>query len=110
MTFVLWNDFKGRELLMSQNSHIKKGAQSRSSLTLHSVLYALGNFWMKIGPRMARITTPILMGAFFFIVLSPWAVLFRRFNPDVLMQDDRLQSTLKDAPVLDVRERFKFPF
>lgn len=40
--------------------------------------------WMKFGLLMSKVTTPLIMGIVFFVVITPMGLLFRLFGKDSL--------------------------
>lgn len=42
--------------------------------------------WMRLGLLLSKITTPIIMGAVFFLVILPVAMIMRCFRKDPLMR------------------------
>lgn len=40
--------------------------------------------WMRFGLMMSRITTPLIMGLVFFVLITPTALVFRIFGRDAL--------------------------
>jgi hypothetical protein len=47
-------------------------------------LFLLNKFWMKLGEVLGVIISPIVLGAIFFILISPLAMLLRILNRDIL--------------------------
>ena len=41
--------------------------------------------WIKFGVTISYVTNPIILGAFFFLVLTPFGLLGRLFGRDILM-------------------------
>jgi len=52
------------------------------------------NGWMKFGLILSKITTPIILGVVFFIVMLPIALIMRLFGHDPMGRkfDDRVES------------------
>ena len=52
------------------------------------------NGWMKFGLLLSKITTPIILGVVFFIVMLPIALIMRLFGHDPMARrfDDRAES------------------
>ncbi len=56
-----------------------------------SFLYAKGLekpklVWLKFGELLHKITSPIILGFMFFVVVTPMAILLRAFGKDLLSQ------------------------
>jgi hypothetical protein len=49
-----------------------------------SLLRRLNAGWMRLGMRLAQVTTPILMGALFFVVITPMALVRRAFGANAM--------------------------
>jgi len=49
-----------------------------------TVLHRLNRAWMRLGLLLARVTTPILMGAVFFAVVTPTGLLRRAFGANAM--------------------------
>ena len=48
------------------------------------LLTPLNFMWMQLGVLLGRVTSPIVLGCLYFLVLTPFAVLLRLFNRDEL--------------------------
>ena len=53
-------------------------------LVLPTSLRPLYRGWMRFGLLLSRITTPVIMGTLFFLIIGPIAVLFRLFGRDAM--------------------------
>lgn len=54
------------------------------SFTVPHVLAPLNKLWTKFGLILHKITTPIIMGAIFFIVITPTGLIMRALGKDIL--------------------------
>jgi len=67
--------------------------------------------WMTFGLFMSRITTPIIMGIVFYIVVTPMGFLFRLFASDPLRRDwDAGAETYRNESEHLPPERLRKPF
>ena len=67
--------------------------------------------WMTFGLFMSRITTPIIMGIVFYIVVTPMGFLFRLFASDPLRRDwDAEAETYRNKSEHLPPERLRKPF
>jgi hypothetical protein len=57
------------------------------------ILHLLNVGWGRIGVVLARVTTPIVMGVIFFLIVTPLGVLFRALGRDPM----RLRSKGEDS-------------
>ena len=48
------------------------------------LLTPLNNLWFKFGILLGKIMSPFIMGAIFFLVVTPIGLLLKLFNKDVL--------------------------
>ena len=53
-------------------------------LACPSILRPLNYIWMKLGLLLHTITSPIILGALFYLVLTPFALIMRLFGKDLL--------------------------
>lgn len=56
------------------------------TLTRPGLLRGLNRAWMKFGEMLHRIVSPIVLGAMYFVVLTPFAVVMRLFGRDALQR------------------------
>ena len=49
-----------------------------------SLFYPLNKFWIKLGFIIGRITTPILSGLLFFLIVTPIGFIFKILKKDIL--------------------------
>lgn len=79
-------------------------------LLLPSTLRPVYQIWMRFGILMSRITTPLIMGLVFYIVITPVGVLRRVFGTDPMRRELNDSKTYRvpsrKAPV----EYLKRPF
>lgn len=54
------------------------------ALTAPMMLQPVYRVWMRFGLKMSKITTPIIMGAVFFLVITPTALVMKVFSRDPL--------------------------
>jgi hypothetical protein len=54
------------------------------TLTRDSWLTPLNRAWMKFGELMGRVVSPIVLGAIFFGVFTPFGVVMRLFGRDAM--------------------------
>ena len=66
--------------------------------------------WWAIGIVMGRLTSPIILGIFFYLILTPWSFLFRKFNPDSLKLNRQLKTQLQDKRHIYKAADFDNPF
>jgi hypothetical protein len=66
--------------------------------------------WMRFGLLLSRITTPLIMGVVFFIVVTPMAVIRRMLGKDSLArkfdQSASYRVTSRKAPVKNLEKPF----
>ena len=51
-----------------------------AALAAPRLLRPLNRFWFRFGLILARVVQPIVLGLMFYVILTPFAVLFRRFS------------------------------
>lgn len=68
--------------------------------------------WMRFGLLMSRITTPLIMGLVFYVVLTPTGLLRRAFGGDPMRRRlERVESgTYRVQSVRTTPERMERPF
>ena len=57
----------------------------------------IGRLWFVFAEMLGRVVSPVIMGLFFFLVLTPWSFVFRKFNADTLRLDPKLDTALIDV-------------
>lgn len=59
--------------------------------------------WMQFGLLMTRITTPIIMGLVFYLVITPFALVFRLVGKDAMQRkfDDRKSYRVRRTKIRD---------
>jgi hypothetical protein len=65
--------------------------------------------WMGLAHAISRVTTPIFMGALYFLVITPSAVLRRLFGGNPLRRSHGMASgwvDRRDSPPRDLRRQF----
>lgn len=67
--------------------------------------------WMKLGVLISRVTTPIILGVVFFLVIMPLGLIRRMFGRDNLARrfDDSAASYRVESDVTDC-ERLEHPY
>jgi hypothetical protein len=72
-----------------------------------NILSPLNLLWMKFGIFLGKITSPIVMGIVFFVVVTPIGLLMKLFKKDLLnlkfsnknsywIEKDKIKSTMKN--------------
>ena len=51
-----------------------------AALVAPRLLRTLNRFWFRFGLLLARVVQPIVLGLMFYVILTPFAMLFRRFS------------------------------
>lgn len=79
-------------------------------ITLPTTLRPVYRAWMRFGMLMSRITTPLLMGAVFYLLVTPLGLARRLLGKDTLQRDldesDSYRVPSHKAPI----ENLKRPF
>ena len=74
-----------------------------------SILLPLNKAWFKFGIILGQIISPLIMGAIFFLVVTPIGLLMRLFNKDLLnLKFNRSKSywTEKSGPKSKMKNQF----
>ena len=85
-----------------------------AAVALPRVLRPLNQLWMRFGALLHRIVSPVVLGAIFFVVITPVALVMRARGRDALHR--RLDSNLvsywiaRDPPGPDARASFPRQF
>ncbi len=66
--------------------------------------------WWALGIVLGRLTSPFILGIFFYVILTPWSFLFRIFNPDSLKLNRQLKTQLQDKRHVYKAADFDNPF
>ena len=67
--------------------------------------------WMRFGLALSRITTPLLLGLVFFLLIAPVALGMRLFGRDPMARDfDKTVKTYRVASKKSPREKMEKPF
>lgn len=85
------------------------GALTFAGLVIPGHLTQVQRAWMGLAMLLSRVTTPILMGVIYFLVITPIGVLQRRFGKDPLANGpDEKGSYWQDAdsPGSDLKRQF----
>lgn len=66
-------------------------------------LRPLYRVWMRFGLLMSKITTPIIMGLVFYLVITPFALVFRLLGKDSMQRkfDDRKSYRISRTKIRD---------
>ena len=78
---IYWRS--GNVLLLSLFA-VLGGALSLSGLVIPGTLGPVHAAWMRFAVLLSRVTTPILMGVIYFVVLTPTGLLMRAFGRNPL--------------------------
>lgn len=60
------------------------GALSLMALAVPIMLQPVYRMWMRFGLMMSKITTPIIMGAVFYLIITPTGLVMKVFSRDPL--------------------------
>src|SRR5205085_6503239 len=71
--------WRGRELL-SQAFGIVGGVLLLAALVVPAHLGPVERAWMRLAVLISQVTTPILVGALYFVVITPVALVMRAFG------------------------------
>lgn len=71
---------------------IPAGAFLLTAFLCPSLLSGLNRGWTKIGHLLHRIVSPLLLAMFFFLILTPFAIIMRMFRKDELSMDQEPAS------------------
>ena len=69
-----------------------------AGLTIPSRLGQLYRAWMHLGELLSKVTTPLFMGAVYFLVLTPIGLLKRAFGSSTLLAPKRTSYWVERAP------------
>ena len=98
-----------------KNEDIRLWSLSVSSIFLilglinSKVLTPLNQIWFKFGILLGKIVSPIIMGAIFFVVVTPIGILMRLFGKDVLnlkYNDNKSYWIEKSGPKSKMKNQF----
>jgi predicted membrane metal-binding protein len=98
-----------------KNEDIRLWSLSVSSIFLilglinSKVLTPLNQIWFKFGILLGKIVSPIIMGAIFFVVVTPIGILMRLFGKDVLnlkYNDNKSYWIEKTGPKSKMKNQF----
>lgn len=81
-------------------------------LVAPNTLNPVYKLWMKFGLIMSRITTPVILGVVYFLVLSPIAFVMRMFGRDPLSikLDNEADSYRVESAKPDYKRQMEKPF
>ncbi|MBF0311333.1 MAG: hypothetical protein HQL56_17595 [Magnetococcales bacterium] len=106
--FPLWHGMDPRWWALA-GSGLFLGA----ALAFPRQLAPLNRLWTRFGALLHRLTTPLILGVIFFLVVTPIGLIMRLFGKNPLaLQVDRTATSywiLRKPPVADVKS-MKFPF
>lgn len=80
------------------------------TIFFNSKLYPLNKLWLNFGITLGKFISPIILGAMFFILVSPIAVISRWFGRDVLLIKRRKTVTYWISRQPEVPANFKDQF
>jgi hypothetical protein len=87
------------------------GALGLTALAAPLALRPVYKWWMKFGLLMSRITTPIIMGIVFYIVLTPMGLIMRLAGKDYMARRrDRNVASYRVKSVAHPPNRVEKPF
>ena len=106
---IAYNFWKGNELLFKATLII-----AILNLILVLINYKLLDIiyykWIKLGDLMSVITTPIIMGCIYFVVITPIALLLRAFrifrSNDKAHSDSLWSNRKKEKSISDLRKLY----
>lgn len=75
-----------------------------------SMLYPLNKLWFKLGITLGKIVSPIILGALFFVLVSPIALISRWFGRDALLIKKRKTNSYWISREVDQATNFKDQF
>lgn len=71
------------------------GLLAAAGLLVPARLGPVRRLWMRMAEAVSKITLPFLMGAVFYLVLTPVGLLMRLFGRDPMERDDEARSVWK---------------
>jgi hypothetical protein len=77
---------------------------------IYSYKSLLGYFWWTLGIQLGRVISPVVLFFLYFFILTPWSLLFRIFNPDILKIKANYTSQWHEKEHQFHANDFKFPF
>ncbi len=87
------------------------GVLSIMALAMPMTLRPVYKIWMRFGLMMSKITTPIIMGAVFYLIITPAALVMKVFSRDPLHRKLVDQESSYRVPShKPERERIERPF
>ncbi len=87
------------------------GVLSIMALAMPMTLQPVYKIWMRFGLMMSKITTPIIMGAVFYLIITPAALVMKVFSRDPLHRKLVDQESSYRVPShKPERERIERPF
>lgn len=75
-----------------------------------SILYPLNKLWFMLGITLGKIVSPIVLGALFFILVSPIALISRLLGRDALLIKKRKTNSYWISREVDQTTNFKDQF
>jgi len=81
------------------------------ALAVPMMLQPVYRIWMRFGLMMSKITTPIIMGAVFYLIITPTGLVMKLFSRDPLRRKlaDK-ESSYRVASHKPERQRIERPF
>ena len=76
-----------------------------------SSLRSLYSTWMKFGLMMNKITTPILLGIVFYLIITPMGIIMNIMGKEILqLKADKNKKTYRRKSVLRKKDSLERPF
>lgn len=80
-------------------------------LAIPMALNPIYKVWMKFGLMMSRITTPLILGLVFFLVITPFAIVMKVLGKDAMKRKLAAdESTYRIASTKTARESIERPY
>jgi hypothetical protein len=81
------------------------------SVTAAKTLRPFYRAWMKFGLLMSKVTTPLILGIIYYVVITPTAVIARVFRSDQLQRDCKQScDTFRVESAKKPHDHMKNPF
>ena len=74
-----------------------------------NLLSPLNRIWFKFGIYLGKFVSPIVMGAVFFLVVTPISLIMKIFNKDILSLKKNTKETYwikKNGPISKMKNQF----
>ena len=80
-------------------------------VTIPKTLRPIYILWMKFGLLMSKITTPLILGILFYLVLTPFGLVMRLFNADPMARFiDKKANSYRKLRDTSIKTNFEKPF